>query len=84
MKVKINRKTIVAYKGEIVTCPNGHEIGEIAYNLMKNSTMSVSGNEITNWRKNQETFPNEECKCSICGEYWFFNGSLYLKGIGWM
>jgi len=77
----LRNKIIVALENEIVTCPNGHEICEINYDLLQGDIVRETG--FKNWRENQEVFESEECKCSICHEFWFISGRIHIKNIGW-
>ena len=76
--------------GDIVTCPNGHEICELIEDI--DSGMVATPNVFGHWRPEQVKPANHmpvdsTAVCGICGRNWALtevNGiALHLKDVGW-
>ena len=67
----------------IVTCPNGHEIGELHRDQRTETFIKVD--EIKNMKQEQSLSDSEEnYRCKICGSIWSSYGQVYTKMLHWI
>lgn len=81
-------RILVHKKGDIIVCPNGHEICEFSCDIYSN--MPVSTDQLTGYRPLQfvySEFYHPGNTCSICNQFfnlYFLHGMIFsIKDIGW-